>query len=152
MSSRSFDSKPLSANDTRPVVYYRNEFPLKPLCKEETYNRQVLFGKNVIESHSTRAWYSILVSSIFDPFNMLLIGIAALSFYLQDLKTFVIMIIMVSVSSGIRFYHESKNELKLSALTKMIKKNITVIRTDENDQEYEEVIDLRDCVPGNYRY
>lgn len=122
---------------------------MKPLCREEAYNRQVLFGKNVIESHSTRPWYRILVSSIFDPFNMLLMGIAALSYYLDDLKTTVIMAIMVSVSSGIRFYHETKNESKLNALVQMIKKNITVIRTGENEMEFEDVIDLRDCVPGN---
>ena len=140
----------LSTEDTRPVAYFRDEFPLQPLYKEEAYNRQVLFGKNVIESHSTRAWYTILFNSIFDPFNMLLIGIAALSYYLGDLKTFVIMVVMVSVSSGIRFYHESKNESKLSALTKLIKKNITVIRRGDNDVEFDEVIDLRDCVPGNY--
>lgn len=139
----------LSTEDTRPVVFYRNDYPLKPLCKEEAYNRQVLFGRNVIDSHSTRAWYTILFNSIFDPFNMLLIGIAALSFYLHDLNTFVIMMVMVSVSSGIRFYHESKNESKLSALNRLIKKNITVIRCGDDDLEFEEVIDLRDSVPGS---
>lgn len=85
----------ISINDTRPAVFYKGE-ELKPLEKDEVYNRQILFGKNVIEKHATRPWYSILTASIFDPFNILLMLIAGLSLYLNDLKTFVIMVIMVS--------------------------------------------------------
>ena len=61
------------------------------------------------------------------------------------------MAIMVSVSSGTRFYQELKNENKTLALTTMIKKSITVIRRNSDDSEYEEVIDLRDCVPGKVK-
>lgn len=141
-------SIPVTFNENKPKIFYRDE-EIQPLTAQEVHRRQRLFGRNIIEKHSARSWYRILLNSLFDPFNVLLIGISGLSILLNDLKTFAIMLVMVAISGGIRFFQEQQSETKLNDLTSMIKKSITVIRRNALF-EYEEIVDLKDCVPGDF--
>lgn len=141
-------SVPVSFNESKPKILYGNEEML-PLIAAEVHRRQRLFGRNIIEKHSSRSWHYILFNSIFDPFNVLLIAISCLSIFLNDLKTFAIMIVMVGISGGIRFFQEQQSETKLNDLASMVKKSITVIRRNLLF-EYEEIVDLSDCVPGDF--
>lgn len=138
----------VSVNEIKPIIYYKNE-EIQPLFAGEVSRRQKLFGKNTIEKHSSRSWHTILLNSLFDPFNILLIGISCLSLFLNEINTFVIMVIMVLISSGIRFFQEQQSETKLNDLTSMVKKNITVIRRNALF-EYEEIVDLSECVSGDF--
>ena len=138
----------VNLNEVKSTIYYKGD-EIQPLLSQEVGRRQRLFGRNEIEKHSSRSWYSILLNSIFDPFNVLLIGISCLSIYLEDYKTFLIMVIMVLISSGIRFFQEQQSETKLNDLTSVVKKKITVIRRNPLF-EYEEIVDMSDCVPGDF--
>lgn len=117
----------VNVNETKPKIFYKGE-EIQPLLAQEVYRRQRIFGKNIIEKHSSRSWHSILLNSLLDPFNLLLIGISCLSLFLNDYQTFIIMIIMVMISAAIRFFREQQSETKLNDLTSMVKKSITVIR------------------------
>lgn len=141
-------SIPMSFNESKPKIVYQNK-EMQPLTAQEVYRRQRLFGRNIIEKHTSRSWHTILLNSIFDPFNVLLIGISCLSVFLNDLKTFGIMVVMVSISGGIRFFQEQQSETKMNDLASMVKKSITVIRRNLLF-EYEEIVDLSDCVPGDF--
>lgn len=66
-------SIPVNLTEIKPIIYYKDE-ELHPLTIQEVYRRQKLFGKNIIKEHSARGWFKILLNSIFDPFNILLIG------------------------------------------------------------------------------
>lgn len=137
-----------SYNESKPKIFYQEE-EIQPLTAQDVHRRQRLFGRNIIDKHTSRSWYYILLSSLFDPFNVLLIGISCLSIFLNDLKTFGIMLVMVGISGGIRFFQEQQSETKLNDLTSMVKKSVTVVRRNLLF-EYEEIVDLSELVPGDF--
>ncbi len=66
--------------------------------------RLVEFGPNVLSHKSRATWWWILWNAFFHPFNMILLVLAAISGATSDMSTLSIMVAMVVLSVGLRFW------------------------------------------------
>lgn len=78
-------SVPVNLIGVKPNIYYKDQ-EIQPLDLQEVRKRQKLYGKNIIEKHTARSWYVILLHSIFDPFGLLLMGNQILYFNIYNFK------------------------------------------------------------------
>ncbi len=62
------------------------------------------FGPNVLSHKSRATWWWILWNAFFHPFNMILLVLAAISGATSDMSTLSIMVAMVVLSVGLRFW------------------------------------------------
>jgi Mg2+-importing ATPase len=121
----------------------------------ETQNHQ--FGANEITHQKAPAWYLQLFQAFLNPFIAVLFVLAAVSFVTDVLmaasadrsyKTVIVVIIMVSLSSLLRFWQEFTSNRAAEALKSMVKTTATVLRQPEGKTE----IDIRELVSGDIVY
>lgn len=114
-----------------------------------------IYGKNVITIGSKNTKFKRLLNSIINPFNVILLIIGIITFIFDvvielskggraDYLTFIIIIILVIVSSVVAFVQAEKSNDATEKLTKMISNRADVIR---NGIEYEVLIE--DILPGD---
>ena len=112
-----------------------------------------IYGKNIISSAKKNTKLSRLLNSIINPFNVILLIIAIVTIIFdvilaspgeQDYLTFIIIIILVSVSSILAFIQAEKSNDATEKLTKMISNRADVIR---NGNQIEVLIE--DILPGD---
>ena len=101
-------------------------------------------GANVLSTSKPRKWWSILLACIPNPFNALLTILAIISIATQQQATFVILMIMVILSIGLRFWQERKNNSAVTELVKLVEDNVRVIR---NAMEVE--VPKTELMPGD---
>jgi magnesium-transporting ATPase (P-type) len=85
-------------------------------------------GLNVLTAAKPRRWWSILLDCIPNPFNLLLAVLAVISVATQQTATFVILMAMVFLSTGLRFWQEMKSNIAANALKLLIRDDVIVIR------------------------
>jgi len=86
------------------------------------------YGPNVLSSSRPPRWWSLLITCALNPFNFLLTVLAIISIATQQTATFVILMVMVSLSIGLRFWQELKNSIALAELTKLVHDAVFVVR------------------------
>jgi P-type Mg2+ transporter len=99
---------------------------------------------NALSATKPRPWWILLWACIPNPFNILLAVLAIISAVTQQMATFVILIIMVSLSIGLRFWQEQKNSIALSILIQRVEDKVRVIR---NGSEIE--VSKTELIPGD---
>jgi len=124
------------------------------LDSKEAYTRLRIYGKNEIAHEKAPAWHVQLVRAFINPFNVVLIILAAVSFILdyvlaapddRDLKAVVIISTMVTVSGLLRFWQEFRSNRAAEQLKRMVRTTATVQRRDVGKLE----IPLEELVPGD---
>ncbi len=80
-----------------------------------------------------------------NPFNLLLTALALLSFFSADAKATVVIVVMVALSTGIRFVQEGRAHRSAESLRSMVSNKATVLRGAGAQQE----IPLRELVCGD---
>jgi len=120
----------------------------KPLTQKQAEEKILVCGKNVITDQTYVPWYILLGYCIVHPFNILLFILAIISISTQDYATFSVMIIMIILSTSLRFVQELKSQNDAAALKNMVKNKACVIRI-VNDAEHEMEILMEDIVPGD---
>ncbi len=124
------------------------------LTAEVVEERQQQFGDNEVVHEKAPAWYIQLFQAFIDPFIGILIIIAATSFVMdvilakpeeRDYKTVIVVLILIFLSSLIRFWQEFQSNRAAEQLKKMVTTTATVLRFEEAKKE----IDIKQLVPGD---
>lgn len=113
------------------------------LSEQEAQERKNTYGPNVLTTDVV-TWWHILIKQISSPFIYVLVGIAAVEFFLHEFTDGCMILAIVIVNTIFSFYQEFKTQHALQLLKKYITDKITVIRSGS-----QQVIDAEDLVPGD---
>ena len=109
------------------------------------------YGKNTIEFGNNYTIWNRLRDSLFNPFNIVLLLVAAVTFVTdvviatqKDYITFVLLISTVLISAAVSFIQETKSDNAAKKLKSMISNKMDVIR-DGNAC----VVDVSEVYPGD---
>lgn len=128
------------------------------LSDEEVVKRQSKYGKNVIAHEKKLEWITVLVKAFMNPFIGILTFLILISFVMdvwmaeaaeRDWTTVLILIIMILVSSLLRFWQEMKSLNATEALKGLVKNTCTVYRRNFNGPQE---ISMEQLVPGDVVY
>ncbi len=117
------------------------------LSSEEVKKRIKIYGVNSIVDEKSTNHFLKLFNILKSPINLLLIGLALVSFFSGEIKAFIVIIIMVLLSVLLNFYQETKASLAANKLKSIIHTKTTVIRNGKKEE-----IDLKYIVPGDIVY
>src|SRR5487761_2227234 len=124
------------------------------LSESEVDDKRKLFGPNEIAHEKAPAWYSQLFEAFLNPFIIVLIILAIISFIMDvllvppgeaDYKTVIVVIVMVLLSTLLRFWQEFTSNRAAEQLKSMVKTTATVLRQQDGKKE----IDIIELVPGD---
>ncbi|MBI2794157.1 MAG: magnesium-translocating P-type ATPase [Ignavibacteria bacterium] len=129
------------------------ESGLQGLSQQKVIERRAQYGPNEIASEKAPTWYKQLINAFITPFNGVLILIAIVAFITDsfldptehDIKTIMVISVMVLFSSLLRFWQEYRSNKAADHLKNMIKTTATVIRENADEEE----IDIQELVPGD---
>ncbi|CAM6092107.1 unnamed protein product [Calypogeia fissa] len=107
-------------------------------------------GPNVLSHKSASSWWKILWDAFWHPFNMILIVLAIISGATGDIPTLSIMLVMVLLSVGLRFWQELTSSHAASKLAELVQSRTRVVRLEEGSQKGTEMeINQKEVVPGD---
>lgn len=108
-------------------------------------------GKNIIDIKTENSMVKKMIDSIINPFNIVLLFVAAVTFITDILitneksyTTFILILSTVFISAFISFREQEKSNKAAKKLQKMISNKIDVIRNGNN-----QVIDIEETVAGD---
>lgn len=123
----------------------------------EARQRLERFGPNELSSQNPPGWPAVLWGAARHPFNGVLLALAAVSLATGDIKATVVMVSMVVLSVGLRFWQEMKSNVQADSLRRMVHNVATVLRAENKgiDRVPNELdrtasdIPTRELVPGD---
>ena len=123
----------------------------------EARRRLEEFGANELTSQRPPAWPVVLWHAFKHPFNGVLGALAIVSFATGDLKAGIVMLSMIALSAGLRFWQEMKSQVQADSLRKLVHNEATVLRAENAgvDRKPNELdhrasdIPTRELVPGD---
>ncbi|HEY6281432.1 MAG TPA: magnesium-translocating P-type ATPase [Burkholderiales bacterium] len=104
---------------------------LNGLNEDEAQSRLKEHGLNEVAHEKPATWYRQLWHAYNNPFNLLLTGLASVSFVTEDMKATSILSVMVVLSSLLRFVQEYRSSKAAEKLKAMVSTTATVRRTIE---------------------
>jgi Mg2+-importing ATPase len=110
-------------------VFGRLRSDLEGLTWGEAHRRLEHFGPNETVSRRAPSWPKLLWHAANNPFNGVLVLLGVVSLLTDDLKAAVIMTVMVVMSTGLRFWQEQKSLIQSVSLRKLVRNQVTVLRT-----------------------
>ncbi len=127
------------------------------LSWNEARQRLAQFGPNVLTSERPPSWPVLLWGSFKHPFNAVLAVLAGVSFSTGDLKAGIVMLSMVALSVGLRFWQELKSQVQAESLRRLVHNTATVVRSENQGVERRpneldhlaSDIPTRELVPGD---
>ena len=121
------------------------------LTSQQVEERLHMLGHNEVTQTKPKKWYHYLLSSLFTPFNSILLGIALIlsytDIYLAEDPNFaniIVIIVLVAVSTLLDFFSEFSSNKAAEKLKQLVSATATVIR---NGQETK--VPFRDLVIGD---
>jgi len=102
------------------------------------------YGENALIREKRKPWLVRLIKVFFNPLNLLLCTLAIISLATADSTGAVIILCMIVLAVGIRFYQENQAYNSAKALRSMVKTTCTVIRDGKTHE-----VSLRKVVPGD---
>ncbi len=133
--------------DNTPLLDELNTNTRSGLSTEFVENWQDEHGYNEISNHNEYVWYMNLLESIFNPFNIILLIIAAISIITKDNIGGMIICFLVLVSSIIKYLQEDKSNKASEKLKTMVKTTATVIRDNVKRE-----VSIEDLIVGDIIY
>jgi Mg2+-importing ATPase len=124
------------------------------LSAAQARKRLALNGLNEVHHEKAPSWYQQLLSAFVNPFIVILLVIALISFITDvwmaapgdtSYKTVIMVGIMVMVSSLLRFFQEYRSNRSAEQLKSMVKTTATVLRKSKEKTE----TDIKELVPGD---
>lgn len=143
--------------------YNINEKGLTPKEVQENYNK---FGFNQIKQVKQKKWYNYLLSSLFSPFNKILIGISLFLIYTDvvlpekpSYANIVVIIILVLISTFLEFFEVFRSNKAAEKLKELVQANSIVIRNGKEEKipikqiVYKDIVKLSagDMIPADIR-
>ncbi|MFE4709876.1 magnesium-translocating P-type ATPase [Paenibacillus sp. NPDC056722] len=115
------------------------------LTEDEAKRRLEKYGQNQIAHDKTPAWYIQLLACFKNPFILILLSLAAFSYFVDnDVQAVIIIVTMVTVSTIITFTQEFRSSRTAEKLKAMVKTTATVTRKSEQKD-----INMELLVPGD---
>ena len=111
------------------------------------------YGNNEINYSNEETWLKRLISAFINPFSIVLIILATVSFFTdyiiaapedRSLRTVIILTIMVTISGTLRFIQEGRSNKAGERLKAMIKTTATVLRNGNANE-----LPISELVPGD---
>lgn len=106
------------------------------------------FGLNRVAHEKTISWYSLFLGCFNNPFVILLIVLAVVSFFLAQKDAVIIMGVMVFLGIFMRFIQEYRSNLAAEKLKSLVSVKATVQRI-KRQQSVIHDIDVKYLVPGD---
>ncbi len=125
----------------------------KGLTKKEVENRILKYGYNIVKGEKEKKWYNYLIESLISPFNLILLGIAALLVYTDVILTdppsyanIAVIVILVTVSTFLDFFEEFRSNKAAEKLKEMVETTTTVLRSGKKVKVPNKDITIGDVV------
>ena len=123
----------------------------------EARRRLEELGPNELTSQKPPGWPVVLWGAARHPFNGVLTVLAAVSYATSDMKAAVVMLTMIVLSVGLRFWQEMKSQIQAESLRRLVHNVATVLRdgnkgVDRKPNELDRLasdIPTRDLAPGD---
>lgn len=133
------------------LLFKELESEITGLSEEVALEKLEESGKNIIESSRKKSTFKRLLEPIINPFNLLLIGIAIMTFFTDvifsdsaDYTTIIIILGLVILSSGIAFIQSERSNHAVEGLLKLVTNTVDVLR----DEKWIET-DIENIVEGD---
>ena len=125
----------------------------KGLTKKEVESRISEYGLNIVKGEREKKWYNYLIESLISPFNLILLGIAALLVYTDVILTtppsyvnIIVIVILVTVSTFLDFFEEFRSNKAAEKLKEMVETTTTVLRSGKKVKIHNKDITIGDVV------
>ena len=138
-------------------VFQRLHGNVEGLSWTEAGRRLQQFGPNELSSQRPPGWPVVLWGAVKHPFNGVLAVLAIVSLLTGDVKAAAVMLSMVALSVGLRFWQELKSQMQAESLRRLVHNQATVLRSDNKgvdrrpndlDRSASDIL-TRDLVPGD---
>ena len=112
------------------------------------------YPSNEISHEKPKPWYTQLASAFINPFTLVLLVIAIVSFLTsyvfaapgdKSLTAVIVIVVLVLISGGLRFFQEFRSGKEAEGLRSLVKTTATVIRRETGREE----INMADILPGD---
>lgn len=112
------------------------------------------YPSNEVSHEKPKPWYAQLAEAFINPFTLVLLVIAVISFFTsyvmaqpgkKDLSAVIIILVLVLISGGLRFFQEFRSGKEAEGLRTLVKTTATVIRRENGREE----INMADLLPGD---
>ncbi|KAI9826699.1 MAG: hypothetical protein M1826_006581 [Phylliscum demangeonii] len=132
------------------VVMRQLDSGLHGLTAEEAAMRLKITGLNLLSIEKPPTWWQIFLGVLPNPFNILLVLLAVLSVATPspNWPTFVILMLMITISVVVRFWQEYRSNVAAIKLRESVSTDVTV-RRDMGGKAADFTVDERDLVPGD---
>jgi Mg2+-importing ATPase len=120
------------------------ETSLNGLSRQAVEERIEKFGFNEITHEKERGWLWRLLLAAKNPLVILLLVLASIAFLTEDIRSGIVMTLMVILGVTLRFIQETKADNAAAKLKAMINVTATVIR-----ESTQEEVALKNLVPGD---
>ncbi|WP_242058052.1 MULTISPECIES: magnesium-translocating P-type ATPase [Nostoc] len=129
----------IAYNDIETVLKTLNT-TLEGLSDIQSSDRLQKYGLNEVAREKPPKWYIQLFKTFQNPLAILLIALAILSIFTNDIKAAVIILVMVLFSVILRFSQEFRSTLAAEKLREMVRTTCTVSRKDQRKDIPSEVL------------
>jgi Mg2+-importing ATPase len=133
------------------------------LSTETAERRLEQVGHNEVAHEQTARWYVMLLKNFYNPFIVLLCGLALASYFLENIQAVAVLALMITVSVLMRFLQEYRSSKAADQLKSLVQTTATVTRSDGATVDSDDAakgmattkrgarreIPLRDLVPGD---
>src|SRR3990167_2400860 len=120
------------------------------LLESDAEERIKQYGLNEISHDKTPPWYVLLLKSFRNPFIILLLFLAVVSFFLHNFQAVIIIVVMVAISIVIRFSQEFSSSKAAEKLKALVSTKATVLRRRDSTECVRKLeVDLKYVVPGD---
>src|SRR5512133_1729584 len=123
-----FPSLAEAAKAGQTDVFFRLNTSPGGLTWPEARKRLEQFGPNELTTQKPPGWPAVLLGAARHPFNGILLVLGAISFATGDMKATLVMVSMVVLSVGLRFWQEMKSSMQADSLRRMVHNTATVAR------------------------
>jgi Mg2+-importing ATPase len=124
------------------------------LNAEQVEERLDYYGDNTISYEKPDAWYTQLFKAFVNPFSLILIAIVIISFMIdvalaapkdRSYTTVLVISILVTISSLMRFFQEMRSAKQVNELKELVHTTVAVERKESGKEE----IPMSEVVPGD---
>ncbi|KAJ9126260.1 hypothetical protein QFC24_001988 [Naganishia onofrii] len=150
------DNIALFARSTLAENFVRLKSRPSGLYESEAASLLATHGPNELSSSRGPSEIMLFFNAFSNPFNFLLVVLAAISIGTGDRATFTVMVVMVSVSTILRFVQERKSMMASIELVSMVSSKINAFRLPgspthaaASDYACKGEVDRREIVPGD---
>ena len=123
------------------------------LLESDAQERIKQFGLNQIAHERPPSWYALLLRNFANPFIVLLLLLATVSFLIGEIEAVYIITVMVLISVIMRFFQEYRSNQAAEKLKALVSTKATVLRREtETSKSKKEELEIKYLVPGDIIY